>query len=574
MPVNFSIPPDSRAPGTGNPAGDMDAVIDALQGLRADRSVLNAAYAGGADPTGTADSTAAINAAYAASGPGQVVFFRDGIYKISAPLTPPPGVITVMGLAGFDPATWTDGSSGCVIQPSASFTGNAVFQFADVSHALTQGPAILGGAIDGSALTVTADGIRATGPVNAVVLANLFIANVTGAGINCVTDALASGQTYPYGWHLSHVKIDSPGQQGIACANHTDATFTDVHVIGSAGHGWSFAGPCPNSRFVGCKAEWTAAGSDGFHLTGSWSSGAGSGGMVFAGCSTDRCGANGLSVTATGTVPVIFTGCMFRRDGRNSGTGGGGFAGISLSGSTIPVVISGVTVFPGTDDNGTGTSSPQYGLSVASSAANITIGHGYIQGATASRNNDNTGLNVMFSGGLAFASGTTASPALDTSGTRTAISSPVTVSNTTTETPLVSLGLPPGILAAGSTYRINVMGTVQVQATSGTLTFKPYIGGTAAQTPQMATQGSAAGPVAFWLEMYVSVDTTGTSGTYVAHGRGEMEFSSRVNLVTSSTTTTAVNTVTAATVKLTATWATASATNILTVSIATIEQVA
>ena len=57
------------------------------------------------------------------------------------------------------------------------------------------------------------------------------------------------------------------------------------------------------------------------------------------------------------------------------------------------------------------------------------------------------------------------------------------------------------------------MGTVQVQATSGTLTFKPYIGGTAAQTPTWPPRGSAAGPVAFWLETYVSVSTTGTSGT-------------------------------------------------------------
>lgn len=63
MPADFTLPPDTRAVGTGNPPADMDAVIDTLSAMGATYNVLDAAYAGGADPTGTTDSTAAIQAA-------------------------------------------------------------------------------------------------------------------------------------------------------------------------------------------------------------------------------------------------------------------------------------------------------------------------------------------------------------------------------------------------------------------------------------------------------------------------------------------------------------------------------
>lgn len=65
MSTQFTLPPDTRAVGTGNPPGDMNAVVDALKALGASMNALNAGNAGGADPTGVADSTAAINAALA-----------------------------------------------------------------------------------------------------------------------------------------------------------------------------------------------------------------------------------------------------------------------------------------------------------------------------------------------------------------------------------------------------------------------------------------------------------------------------------------------------------------------------
>lgn len=63
MPAQFTLPPDTRAVGTGNPPADMNNVIDAITSAGAVYNVCNTAFAGGADPTGAADSTAAFQAA-------------------------------------------------------------------------------------------------------------------------------------------------------------------------------------------------------------------------------------------------------------------------------------------------------------------------------------------------------------------------------------------------------------------------------------------------------------------------------------------------------------------------------
>jgi hypothetical protein len=59
---------DPRAVGTGDPPDDMNNVNDVLTGMGAGFNVLNTAFAGGADPTGRNDSTAAFQAAFTAAG--------------------------------------------------------------------------------------------------------------------------------------------------------------------------------------------------------------------------------------------------------------------------------------------------------------------------------------------------------------------------------------------------------------------------------------------------------------------------------------------------------------------------
>jgi hypothetical protein len=84
MPANFTIPPDTRAVGSGNPPADMNGVADTLAAMGATYNILNAAYSGGADPTGVADSTTAIQACInAANAAGGVVNIPPGIYAVS-----------------------------------------------------------------------------------------------------------------------------------------------------------------------------------------------------------------------------------------------------------------------------------------------------------------------------------------------------------------------------------------------------------------------------------------------------------------------------------------------------------
>lgn len=88
MPAQFTLPPDTRAVGSPDPANDMNAVIDALTAMGATLNVLNAAYSGGADPAGTNDSTSAIQAALnAVPAGGGVVYLPPGTYKVTSTLT-------------------------------------------------------------------------------------------------------------------------------------------------------------------------------------------------------------------------------------------------------------------------------------------------------------------------------------------------------------------------------------------------------------------------------------------------------------------------------------------------------
>jgi hypothetical protein len=153
------------------------------------------------------------------------------------------------------------------------------------------------------------------------------------------------------------------------------------------------------------------------------------------------------------------------------------------------------------------------------------------------------------------------------------------LTNSTAATTIVTYSVPPATLAAGSTFRILLNGTIQTQATSGTLTFTPFIQNTAlAQTAVMASTTSANATSPFYLEYIFTVRTTGTSGTAIAKpfGIAALATTGAVYLASTSTSTTTINTTSSATTPtlyVQATWATASATNTLLVETATIERV-
>jgi hypothetical protein len=293
----------------------------------------------------------------------------------------PPGVV-LRGDSGPNPGYW--GNTATVIQCGATFKGQQAIAMTAVNHANTQGPALAHLALDGSLLASgTAAGIGATGPVTEVSLADVSVNGFPGWGVLCSQDAQALGNNYPYEWHASKMFVNNCALGGISVTSMTDSTWRDVYVLAcggvSAGPGWSVVFAA-NSTFTACRAEW--CGTDGWHLTGQWLTSAGSGGVVMTGCSSDRNNHNGILIDCTGNGPVVMAGCQFRRDGSNGGAGGGGYAGIKCSGvNASPVIMSGISVFPGVNDDGTGVNSPQIGMSVTSSSV-VSLESGYIQGAS------------------------------------------------------------------------------------------------------------------------------------------------------------------------------------------------
>jgi hypothetical protein len=165
----------------------------------------------------------------------------------------------------------------------------------------------------------------------------------------------------------------------------------------------------PNSNLTSCRAEWS--GGNGFYVTGGWAAGQGSGGLVLTGCSTDRNSHHGLQFDCTGNAPMLVTGLMLRRDGRNGypGAGGGGYAGLAATGTTTPIVLTGVTCYPGVGDDGLGVSSPDFGLT-ASGNTFVSVDCGYLHAAVEAVHDGGGNVVLLRGPNLGTATGTTGAP--------------------------------------------------------------------------------------------------------------------------------------------------------------------
>ncbi|WP_329356978.1 right-handed parallel beta-helix repeat-containing protein [Streptomyces anulatus] len=360
----------------------------------------------GAAGDNVSDDTAAIQAALTACPMGGIVYLPAGAYRTSAPLTIPPAVtlmgthtnlMTVVGLV--DPP--------CYIRPLAGFAGAAVIQLLDqIDGGYTTISAehrILNVMIDGTDLEAPGiDGIQARGNIQNVGLRDLTIRHVTGAGIN----TQANGGFFPYSWRCHRVMIDNVGWHGFAVQVMTDITMVDCQAIGCGANGFEINNAA-NSQMIGCRAEWNRG--EGIHITGDWATGAGSGGILIGDCSTDRNDHNGVLVDATGSPPIQIDNLLTRRDGRNDGAGGGGYAGLAVDGATIPVIVGLVTCYPGVDDNGTQVNSPQFGARFTDSAY-VSVAAGFLHAAAAGWS-DGGGNTVLRRGlNIAERTGTTAAP--------------------------------------------------------------------------------------------------------------------------------------------------------------------
>jgi len=303
----------------------------------------------GADPFGGHDSTAAINNALAAVPHGSVVFLPAGTYKTSYPLNVPSGV-NLAGAKGSCTAAAdaTPPAAGAILAPAATFTGTAVIILASGSTGIHISDLWL----NCTASPASVDGIATTGSGAAgIYMQNVGIYKATGNAF-----AAYGGD----GWNLVTCLAQNCAGQGFNLPI-ADSTYINCHAQSCTGDGWTIGA---NIRLVGCRADLNA---NGFTINA-----ADGGGyldtVVLTGCSTQRNNYNGLNVVNTSATgygfrdPVVATACSFAGDGVNGGAGGGGYAGVAVSGCNT-VDLAGTNVLTGTVDVAGGC--PAYAISTA-----------------------------------------------------------------------------------------------------------------------------------------------------------------------------------------------------------------
>ncbi len=393
----------------GTVAGDL-TVTGTLNAKGITDWVNGAAF--GAVGDSTTNNTPAIQAALNATPMGGVCYLPAGDYGIAAPLVVAPGKTLMMAHANLmasppNPAPQlTD--PPCRLKLLPTFTGAAAIVFQDAETGgypkVSAEQRLIDVMIDGSAVTAPAvDGIQAKGNVQNITLRGVTIRYMSGNGI--YTDINTATGRFPYSWRLYRIMVDNCKGHGYAFNVMTDITLFDCQAIGNGANGFQLNNMA-NSHMALCRSEWN--GNYGFNFTGDWGTGWGAGALAATVLSTDRNGWDGIHFDATGTTPFILSSVMLRRDGRNNNAGGGGYAAFSSINCTTPLVITGLTVYPGTDDGGAGTNSPEFGLKITGTNT-ITLDHLYLHAATTPYSNTN--LNTQLGPNVTTMTGTTAAPA-------------------------------------------------------------------------------------------------------------------------------------------------------------------
>lgn len=458
----FVIPPNNRALGTPNPSGDMDNTSDML-GLYAALFAQQFGYGGhstipgdnatnvanilallgrnvpwpgstawinatvpqyGADSSGAADSTAAINNALTAAynlWPGTAVYLPAGIYKTSAPILIPPGG-RLIGDGANEVSTYRDFLLGTVIQPSATWSAgtnpwigviSVVGQTPGGYSRVSEEQKITGIHVDCHLMPgTTADGVYMYGDVARTHLERVSVSDAPHDGFGFDTDGAGN---QPGGMRLYRCNVRYAGHHGFYIYRCSDISLFDCLVENAAGDGFNITN-LSNGMIAFCRAEHNGASGVGNGLTFTCTnSSTGSGTAKIIGFSTDRNEGYGAVIQSNNNsgVPVQLVGCQFRRDGRNGNTGGATLAGLYVTAYPGMVMINGCAVWPGVDDSGTGTNSPQYGLKLAAldnSRTMIQVTGSYFQGNSAGISDDGSWAQLLYDSSTLAGAGPTGTP--------------------------------------------------------------------------------------------------------------------------------------------------------------------
>lgn len=498
----------------------------------------------GALGDGTTDDLAAIQAAIDATNAagGGIVFFPKGVYRISDSIVLKTGVT----LQGVHSTGWPNRFTTpfCSIRPTFSFAGECAISM--LGNDITGSPNNEGNVrifdidIDGSAISGgSVSGIHAQGHVLDVILERVTIKQFNHNGIHTNVGA---GTQAPHDWFMDSVVCYNNASYGFSMSM-TDGYIRNCIASANGIDGW-LMGPFGSLTFDSCQALFNTG--HGLNIGG----GTQVGNLTITGFLTDRNGQDGIHLgtsTGSGSPPFVLSGITCNRDGRNGNLGGGGYAGLRVDGCANPIIISGLVVNTGVDDDTTGANSPQYGARF-STAAYVQVNGGYVHGDTTGWQDDanNTVLRrfnvdsatgpkgtptfVYGSGPSTVALGyllpnAATPPASPNSGSviyggtsRTVIknssglngtvpiaglgtTSTTTVTNSTTETVLHTFAIAGNDPSAGSVYEISAWGNADWPVTTvPTLTLRLRVGGLAGDVlgTVVITCPATAGTTAGW----------------------------------------------------------------------------
>lgn len=372
--------------------GDIDVVADA-----------------GADPTWASYSDQAFSDAFAACSPGMTVGVPPGKYKTAGPIVVPPYIGLVGAKATPQCATWSE--YGSVIKPASNWSQGSY----PVPAAILMLDPVTGGysgvseeqrleslLVSGAALPATfpVHGIASYRQVNRVQLNRVHVGRMPGDGVHQDYDDTHQ----PDAWTASHVFSRYNLGRGFQLRS-ADSSWTKCLATNSGADNW-WLDTVVNNQYIGCRSEWS--GGHGYRYQ-CRNDNTGSGSTLFSGCSTDRSSRSGFLATSsggTGAVPLLLSGCYFRRDGA---LGGSGFASLNVAAYGATIAATGCCAFPGLDDDGGGLLTPYFALR-ATGGARIQLSGGYWQGNDHCWFTDTGGTIVYVPGSVTFARGTTASP--------------------------------------------------------------------------------------------------------------------------------------------------------------------
>lgn len=322
------------------------------------------------DTTGAADA-GAVNAALAL---GWAVQLLPGDYYINAPVVLPSHV-PLLGTAN-----GRSSLMGSRIHLASGFAGTAAIMPVTGTSltSATDGYLIDGLVLDGSAVASPAvHGIYCAGLAHGVEIRHVEITGFSGDGLHT---AIASG-VVSYSWRLIDVEAGHNAGYGFFTRNMTDTDWLYCRAVFNGLDGFASDpadSPGANSQWIGCKAEENR---NGWSLQGTGSMFA----HTLSGCSTQSNDRNGLLIATGGATSGVIqvVGCRLWEDGVNGGAGGGGYAGINCTGTTLGSVGLMIT---GTEVLTTNVATPvvpQYGLSLTGLTGHARVSGSLLIGDTA-----------------------------------------------------------------------------------------------------------------------------------------------------------------------------------------------